>query len=768
MAMKFSKRLFHWRMLLVIAMVTAIIVATRPAEGCGPFSLRQVFTYEKHPDMPLTKFAAGDIGVLQPTYARSYLFVAYRYFNGAPLDGAEQKAVSALWDERLQHYWEPQGEDVLKTWAEARAKVIAAAAPEVNVSRTIDKKDFYLDYLNCSPDGFKNAAATLNRLIEKYGAASPEAKDWVATQDQVFTNCDKGPALPAPAEAAASPVIRANRAYQIAAANFYAGNFDQAEAQFNAISGDAASPWRGLAPYLVARTLIRKGTLTGGRNEADRAALAKAETQLRKVLADKSESPLHGSARGLLNYTRARLAPEARLKELAADLLKKNSGATVKQDLIDYTRLLDRLVGDDVDDTSEKAFAKLPAAIHDDDLSDWALTFQVNDAEALNHAVERWEKTAATPWLVAALAKVSAAHPKTAALIEAGLKIKPGSPAFATVSYHTLRLGIEAGRMDAARKQLDTLLAAGAQTLPPSALNQFRSLRLRVAASLDEFLKYAQRVPSGFTYDEDGRELPAEQTDDFEKPKQTPRNKLSWDEDATRALNEAMPLAVLKEAAVNTTLPAHLRRELALAVWTRAVLLDDEATAAELAPLVAGLVPQLKEELGAYTAAADQAARKFAAIYLILKFPGARPSVDGGTGRTVELEKIEDYRDNWWCQYGHVADPDNPFGKRPAKAGAVGPLFLTAAQKTAANSEWKRLAALGTAPNYLCVQAIKWANTQPADPRAPEALHLAVRATRYGCTNDQTGTLSKQAYDTLHRKYPKSEWAQKTKYWFKG
>jgi hypothetical protein len=47
-------------------------------------------------------------------------------------------------------------------------------------------------------------------------------------------------------------------------------------------------------------------------------------------------------------------------------------------------------------------------------------------------------------------------------------------------------------------------------------------------------------------------------------------------------------------------------------------------------------------------------------------------------------------------------------------------------------------------------------------------LHLAVRSTRYGCANDQTGAMSKQAYDLLHRKYPKSEWAQKTKYWFKG
>jgi hypothetical protein len=53
------------------------------------------------------------------------------------------------------------------------------------------------------------------------------------------------------------------------------------------------------------------------------------------------------------------------------------------------------------------------------------------------------------------------------------------------------------------------------------------------------------------------------------------------------------------------------------------------------------------------------------------------------------------------------------------------------------------------------------------DPRAPEALHLAVRATRYGCKDEKTGSFSKQAYDALHKKYPKSTWAQKTKYWYK-
>jgi hypothetical protein len=31
-----------------------------------------------------------------------------------------------------------------------------------------------------------------------------------------------------------------------------------------------------------------------------------------------------------------------------------------------------------------------------------------------------------------------------------------------------------------------------------------------------------------------------------------------------------------------------------------------------------------------------------------------------------------------------------------------------------------------------------WDWERPNDPRVPEALHLAVRATRYGCTDDET------------------------------
>ena len=85
-----------------------------------------------------------------------------------------------------------------------------------------------------------------------------------------------------------------------------------------------------------------------------------------------------------------------------------------------------------------------------------------------------------------------------------------------------------------------------------------------------------------------------------------------------------------------------------------------------------------------------------------------------------------------------------------------------------AEKERARLIDLGSAPDYLCRQVIEWARVQPNDPRLPEALHLAVRSTRYGCTDKETGKFSKAAFDLLHKRFPNSEWAQKTKYWYKG
>ena len=94
------------------------------------------------------------------------------------------------------------------------------------------------------------------------------------------------------------------------------------------------------------------------------------------------------------------------------------------------------------------------------------------------------------------------------------------------------------------------------------------------------------------------------------------------------------------------------------------------------------------------------------------------------------------------------------------------PLFLNAAQEAAGAEEWKKLQAIGAGPNYMSRVVLEWAKSNPQDPRVPEALALAVRSTRYGCTDAATTQWSKQAFQFLHKHYPTSEWAKKTPYYF--
>ena len=108
---------------LALALIALLMFAARPTVACGPFSLDAVFTFTAHPELPLEKFAAGEVGVLQPSLARSYLFVAYRHFSGNAFNAEEQKALLSLWTERLGSASTDSDDEWPKPWLTARQKV---------------------------------------------------------------------------------------------------------------------------------------------------------------------------------------------------------------------------------------------------------------------------------------------------------------------------------------------------------------------------------------------------------------------------------------------------------------------------------------------------------------------------------------------------------------------------------------------------------------------------------------------------------------------
>jgi hypothetical protein len=753
--------------------IVARLLGSQPVCSCGPFFEQAIFTYTLHPDLPLAGYARGQLGILQPTYAQSYLYVAYRYLIGMGFHQEEQAALLALWNERLNpqaDLWNPHASAAVKTWSEARGQIVTAGPPpQVNVFKALQARNgafYYHEYVNCPADAFRTAANTLTERIGQFGADSVEVQDWVRAQDQVFSNCSGARAIPAPAVPQSPAILHKDRTYQIAAAHFYATDLAVAERLFRDIADDPASHWRPLAPYMVARTLLRQGSLVPRHGDVDKAKLTEAQQTLNAILGDRNLQTIHPAARRLLTVVRARLEPAERLHELAQSLLTPNKGPTLKQDLWDYTLLLDRV-------TDERNGTETSAARRDE-VTDWILTFQDTSPGALEHALERWTATAALPWLVASVAKIGVGHPRNDELLAAAEKVPQEAPAFASTSFHRVRLLAAAGKRDEARQQLDGLLSQGKSTFPPSGRNLLLALRMKLARTLYEFMTYAPRVPAAITYNIDGRELP-EDPATSQRLQLIAHDRPLFDADAARILNRRLPLDTLRELVHRTVLPIHLRRELARAVLTRSLILKEEDTTRDLVPVVKTLIPELGPWLDEYRATLSRDARAFTGVMMILRFPGLKPYVQDNVGRLTSLDQIDNYRDNWWCALdpailGSSRESDRLWA--PLEVLYRGPQdhafeFLSAPQTHAAQQELQRLASLGPAPNYLSQQVVAWAQRASNDPRLPEALHLAVQATRFGCTDADTGAFSKAAFDLLHQRYPKSSWAQKTKYWYK-
>jgi hypothetical protein len=437
----------------------------------------------------------------------------------------------------------------------------------------------------------------------------------------------------------------------------------------------------------------------------------------------------------------ARLNPQERLKELGAQLMKPGLGPQLTRVLTDYTNIWDRL----------EAASQKPVT-ETSEVADWIATFQGGGT-----AVEKWRSKRTMPWLVAALVSLKPDDAAAPDLITAAHAIKPDSPAYSTVTYYGILQQIRRGELDAARQWTDQALS---QKQSDGALNLLRAERLNLARDWTEFLRFATRKPVVLADDAGGDE-PV-----------TDAKSMAFDLDATAPLNTMVPLKLWIEAAQSSLLPRTQQGNIAQAAWVRAVILRDEAAARTLAARVRQLKPELAGEMRLYLAEPDPAAANFDAVFLMLRAPGLEPTVRAGVGRRTGVLASDMFRDNWWelpespvrtdLEHNHEAlydlYPNGTFGPSG---------FVPKDQRAAGEDEWRRLRQrAGNAVDYLCAETLDWARAHPGDPRVPQALHLAVEATHYGPKDEQSSRYSKQAFDLLHRNYPKSQWTVKTKYWY--
>lgn len=317
--------------------LTLIFALTHTIMPCGPSYVSPLFTIKHAPEDPYLDYARGRIGIVKPEFRRSVLYAAYRWINANGPGLEEQNAMIDVWnaDFKNKDYIDDDVTEAVKNWVEKRKDVLGKdeKVPTIYVEREYGGYDFFP---NCTKNAFETATETLSSRIGSYGLDSKDVKAWLTGQDAVFSNCSSGDQMPAAVAQGSPEWLQKDRAYQMAAAEFYSLDYDKAKEMFAAIAEDNASPWKETADYLVARTLIRQASLSK-------------DTQKTKVYYEEAEQRLLNftggkfaeSAEKMLGLIKYRIHPEERVGELGRKL-SGGGGTNFRQDLIDYTWLLDK------------------------------------------------------------------------------------------------------------------------------------------------------------------------------------------------------------------------------------------------------------------------------------------------------------------------------------------------------------------------------------------------------------------------------------------
>lgn len=495
-----------------------------------------VLALELRPDPHIDQYIDGRLGIVMPTFARSHLVTAYRYFSGNPLSAVEREGFRELLRHRLDEYPEnAKPVDPGEQWERLRSGIRG-----INHDGYADRfrhLEPYSSFENCTDSSFLTAAATLKKRWDELG--KPAALQWLDAQELVFANCSEEEVKIPADDPSLSPILRADRAYQIAAANFYAMRYDDARAQFLTVARDTKSQWQPHARLGAIRSLIRAQSLGVTVRESD--PLAIADRELRAILSDASMRPLHDAAWDLLAVTTLRRDPQQRFRDAAKALLGgETSARRVRVQLADYTVLWDKDVKGD------------------DELTDWIRAFQSGDTA---HALARWQLTKSLPWLVAALTHVGSDNASVPALLEASAAHTNNT----TVAYHRVRLLLAREQYDAARAEADRALAA--KDIVYSTRNRFLEQRRALARTLDDYLRDSITKPVAY-----GEDLSDSEASDPILP-----------QDVAAVLSYWTPLETLA-AAVESESFAAFRGSLRDVVWTRAMLLGRTDIAKKLDP----------------------------------------------------------------------------------------------------------------------------------------------------------------------------------------
>ena len=801
----------------LIGGVAAALLAAWPAAASGPGETGPWYLDQYGgPRADLQALYAGRLGVLMARAPRPQLYIAWRLLHGQSVGPDAGAALSVPCCDKpeppsIAPGAAPAPPTGVAGWLAARKRV--PGAPELTDVRTEMPGPNYSSAPNCFPDAFDTASATLTARAQAHGAASPEVSAWLAAQDGVFAACSNAgaPALP-PAAPRAPAWLAADRAYQEAAFDLYAGRNAEAATRFAAIGRDPASPWRPSALYLHARALERAALA-----QKTPAAFAQARAAVGELQAAPPTTFGRDEARDMLRVIAFRADPKAFLAELLRELSTPKPPQDVASAFRDASQLYDMHAGSpDMLDWMATLAPTYDPALSPSDPDDHAkaAAAQLRLAEAartaaLAHARERWATTHDEAWLLAALSLAAPGAPGSDALAADALHVAAGRPAWLTARYQLVRLTLGTAPEAQTRARLDPVLAR--HDLSISDRNIFLAERLQVAADAAEFARLALR--KRLCADIDWIRPPPGTDDGCVRDVWLPdsiqasgvydglgyKGSVGLGEDA-RAVIDRLPLAERIALSRDATLPTLLRLDVALTSYTRAVQLDDTAAVNALAgDLVTGL-PQLAADWRSIAATAPGPDKRFAEYLVMAKIPGLRTDLVTYTRPEGKVAEFQQYWTDWILMppgrpspaaaprlSAYQGDGEMVAERLPDAAsdlaclGECGrgpaplrvPDFARAAAQRAA-AERPRFVSLDndygqahpTTPAggvAMWDVMLSYLRAHPADPRAPEALYWLVHVGRFGGSHAHSG---RRAFELLHARYPTSEWARRTPYFF--
>lgn len=518
--------------LAALVLVAGAVATDLVLKACTDFS-ETVYVNTVHPDVnAIAPFAKGELGLLQPTFARSYLVVAYRQMAGLGLSDADQQGALSLWASRAgigpgapasadrPGIWGASPD----AWEKARAQVLG----ERPMSGLMG--DDY-DAPLITAEAYGKASAELNAFIQAYGPKDPWMMAWLEGQDLVFSR-QTDRALPVGAPADAPAWFKQARAYQRAAALYYLRRNVEASQAFAAIAADPAAPNRGLCAYQAVFCLAK--------GPDPRAALAACE----KAQKDPLTKDFVPALEAMEDHLRFLSDPQAYLRAVGVKLAGPLKDEAFQWLLDNYTYAWDRITDTD---------ASKPSAVHlpDDPLTAWIRAFQSGDGAEAGYLAKP-----SLPWLVAALAYAKAEGPNTPRLMADAAKVASSSPAYLTLQYHLARLEMESGRKTEAAKRI---AAFTGKAVPISFANAMRLLNRQTDADFPSFLKDLPLHAAGTEVDGSAEAPTPEQ---ILKPELRDEDKLQ--------LQTQVPLSLLQAAALDPATPKEIglpRLALEKALW---------------------------------------------------------------------------------------------------------------------------------------------------------------------------------------------------------